>query len=95
MQVEANRGPIEELDVQALAVAVFKGEKPGEGFLKKLDDLSGGLVRSAIDADEFAGKEGEIDDEEVGANQSSGGKVPAPCHAHHAVEQCSSHQGGG
>ncbi len=59
MQVEANRGRIEELDVQALAVAVFKDEKPGAGFLKRLDDLSGGLVRSAIDAEEFAGKEGE------------------------------------
>ena len=60
MQVEANRGRIEELDVQALAVAVFKDEKPGEGFLKRLDELSGGLVRSAIDAEEFSGKEGEI-----------------------------------
>ena len=59
MQVEANRGPIEELDVQALAVAVFKSEKADEGFLKKLDELSGGLVRSALDAEEFAGKEGE------------------------------------
>src|SRR5256885_5496313 len=59
MQVEANRDPIEELEVQALAVAVFKDEKPSEGFLKKLDELSGGLVRSAIDAEEFSGKEGE------------------------------------
>lgn len=59
MQVEANQGPIEELDVQALAVAVFKSEKADEGFLKKLDELSGGLVRSALDAEEFAGKEGE------------------------------------
>ena len=59
MQVEANRGRIEELDVQALAVAVFKQEKPAEGFLQRLDELSGGLVRSAIDAEEFSGKEGE------------------------------------
>jgi leucyl aminopeptidase len=59
MQVEANRGPIEELDVQALAVAVFKNEKSDEGFMKKLDELSGGLVSSALEAEEFAGKEGE------------------------------------
>ena len=59
MQVEASRGPIEELDVQALAVAVFKGEKADEGFVKKLDELSGGLVKSALDADEFSGKEGD------------------------------------
>src|SRR5215213_11442837 len=60
MQVEASRGPIEELDVQALAVAVFKNEKSDEGFLKKVDELSGGFVRSALDAEEFVGKEGEI-----------------------------------
>ena len=59
MLVEANRGPIEELDVQALAIAIFKNEKADEGFVKKLDDLSGGLVSSALDAEEFAGKEGE------------------------------------
>ena len=59
MQVEASRGPIEELDAQALAVAVFKNEKADDGFVKKLDELSGGLVRSALDAEEFSGKEGE------------------------------------
>src|ERR1044072_3778092 len=59
MQVEASRGPIEELDAQALAVAVFKNEKNDDGFVKKLDELSGGLVRSAVDAEEFSGKEGE------------------------------------
>jgi leucyl aminopeptidase len=59
MQVEANSVPIEELDVQALAVAVFKKERTDEGFLKKLDELSGGLVRSALDAEEFTGKEAE------------------------------------
>ena len=59
MQVESNRGPIEELDVQALAVAVFKNEKSNEGFLKNLDELSGGLVSSALEAEEFSGKEAE------------------------------------
>src|ERR1051325_8970692 len=58
MQVEASRGPIEELDVQAVAVAVFKNEKADDGFLKKLDELSGGFVQSALE-DEFSGKEGE------------------------------------
>lgn len=59
MQVEASRGPIAQLDVQALAVAVFKNEKADDGFLKNLDELSGGLVRSALEAEEFSGKEGE------------------------------------
>src|SRR5215207_2962797 len=60
MQVEASRGPIDQLDVQGLAVAVFKNEKADDDFLKKLDELSGGLVRSALDAEEFSGKEGEM-----------------------------------
>ncbi|HJX88912.1 MAG TPA: M17 family peptidase N-terminal domain-containing protein, partial [Pyrinomonadaceae bacterium] len=59
MQVEASQGPLEQLEVQAIAVAVFKDEKPEEGFLKRLDELSNGLVKSAIDAEEFSGKEGE------------------------------------
>src|SRR6185369_12134474 len=59
MQVESTQSPYEGLDVQALAVAVFKGEKTDDGFLKKLDELSAGLVKSAIDSEEFVGKEGE------------------------------------
>ncbi|HEV8367901.1 MAG TPA: leucyl aminopeptidase [Pyrinomonadaceae bacterium] len=59
MQVEASQGPLEQLDVQAIAVAVFKDEKPDGGFLKKLDELSGGLVKATIDAEEFLGKEEE------------------------------------
>jgi len=59
MQVDANRGPVEELDVQALAVAVFKNEKSNDGFIKKVDELSGGLISSALEAEEFSGKEGE------------------------------------
>jgi leucyl aminopeptidase len=59
MQVEASQGPIEHLDVQAIAVAVFKDEKPDDGFLKDLDDLTDGLVKSTIDVEEFSGKEGE------------------------------------
>ncbi|PWT94009.1 MAG: leucyl aminopeptidase [Blastocatellia bacterium] len=59
MQVEGNIGPIERLDVQAVAVAVFKDEKPNTDYLKKLDELSGGLVNAVIDSGEFSGKEGE------------------------------------
>jgi len=58
MQFEASVSPYEQADVHALAVAVFKDEKI-DGFLQKLDELSGGLVKSAIDAKEFLGKEGE------------------------------------
>jgi leucyl aminopeptidase len=59
MQVEGSNRSIEEIDVQALAVAIFKDEKPDKDFVKKLDGLSGGLVSSVIESGEFAGKEGE------------------------------------
>ncbi|HSE33749.1 MAG TPA: leucyl aminopeptidase [Pyrinomonadaceae bacterium] len=59
MQFEASGGPYEQIDVHALAVAVFKDEKTSEAFLRKLDELSGGFVKSAIESEEFCGKEGE------------------------------------
>ena len=37
MQVEGTRGGYQEVDVQALAIAVFKDEKGDDGFLKELD----------------------------------------------------------
>ena len=59
MQVEGMNGPYREADVQALAVAVFKDEKPDDEFLQALDSLAGGMVRSAIETEELKGKEGE------------------------------------
>src|SRR6476659_4078364 len=59
MHVEASQGAFEQLDVQALAVAVFKDEKPTDGFLKKLDDLTKGFINAAIESEEFTGKEGD------------------------------------
>lgn len=48
-----------EVDVQALAVAVFKDEKADEGFLKELDEAAGGVIKSIIESEELKGKEGE------------------------------------
>jgi leucyl aminopeptidase len=59
MEIEGTSLPFQSIDVEALAVAVFKGEKPDSGFLKQLDDLTGGLMKSVFDAEELAGKEGE------------------------------------
>ena len=59
MNVEGTPGPYQEVDVQALAVAVFKDEKADGGLLKDLNAASGGLVKSVIDSEEFKGKEGE------------------------------------
>src|SRR5215475_2385631 len=59
MEVEGRQGSFQEIEAQALAVAVFKDEKADDGFLKDLDAASGGIVKSVIDSEEFKGKEGE------------------------------------
>ena len=59
MQIEGSTGHYRDLDVQALAITIFKDEKPDEGFLKELDGLTGGVVKSALDSEELSGKEGE------------------------------------
>ena len=48
-----------EVDAQALAVAVFKDEKPNDGLLKQLDAASGGMISEAIESEEFKGKQGD------------------------------------
>ena len=59
MQIENTSGPYQELDVQALAIAVFKDEKADDGFLKDLDAITGGVIKSVIESEELKGKEGE------------------------------------
>ncbi len=59
MQVQGTASGAKEADVQALAVAVFQGEKVERGLLQELDQLSGGLIKSVLEAEEIKGKEGE------------------------------------
>src|SRR6185503_10593881 len=59
MQIESTNGSYQDADVQALAIAVFKDEKADEGFLKDLDSITGGVIRSVIDTEELKGKEAE------------------------------------
>jgi leucyl aminopeptidase len=59
MQVEGSARGVTELDVQALAVAVFQGERPDSGVLQELDRTSGGLIKSVLEGEEIKGKEGE------------------------------------
>jgi leucyl aminopeptidase len=59
MEILTSTGRVGEADVQALAVPVFKDEKAHEGFLRELDEASGGLVKSVIESEELKGKEGE------------------------------------
>lgn len=59
MEVIGTQKPVNEIDAQALAVAVFKAEKADSGILKVLDAALGGMISDAIRSEEFAGKEGE------------------------------------
>jgi len=59
MEVQGSSGSYKEIDVHALAIAVFQGEKVDEGFLKELDEASGGLVKAVLESEEMKGKEGE------------------------------------
>ena len=59
MKVSGSSKSPDKIDVQALAVAVFKDEKPNAGLLKSLDQAVGGLIAEVIKAEEFAAKEGE------------------------------------
>lgn len=59
MHIEVASGPIQETNVGAVAVAVFKDEKGDDGVLKELDGSCGGMIRSVIESEELKGKEGE------------------------------------
>ena len=50
-----------EANVDALAVAVFKGEKASGGILKDLDKLTGAQISSVIKSEEFTGDAGEVE----------------------------------
>ena len=59
MEIEGSIGHYRDLEVQALAIAIFKDEKADEGFLKELDELTAGAVKAVIDSEELKGKEGD------------------------------------
>ena len=59
MQVEGTARGLADADVQAVAIAVFQGEKADSEGLLELDRLSGGLIKSVLDGEEMKGKEGE------------------------------------
>lgn len=62
MKLQAITGNYSEANADALAIAVFKGEKSNSDFLKELDGLSGGLVSTIIKKEEIKGDAGEIAD---------------------------------
>ena len=59
MKSQGITGNFTEANVEALAVAVFKSDKPTGGILKELDRLTGGILASTYKAGEFKGDGGE------------------------------------
>lgn len=53
-----NKGFV-NVKVDALATVIFKDEKVSDGFLKELDELTNGQLKSVISSDEFNGEKGE------------------------------------
>ncbi len=60
MKFQGITGNYTAADADALAIAVFKGEKASGGVLKDLDKLTGGLVAEVIKAEEFKGDVGQV-----------------------------------
>ncbi|MGI8788382.1 MAG: leucyl aminopeptidase [Pyrinomonadaceae bacterium] len=60
MRTQAITENFQEANVDALAVAVFKGEKTSGGILKDLDKLTGGNIASVIKSEEFKGESGDV-----------------------------------
>ncbi len=59
MKFHGITGNFAEANVEALVVAVFKGEKAAGNELKDLDKLTGGLVAEVMKAEEFKGDAGQ------------------------------------
>src|ERR1051325_10240965 len=59
MDVFGNTKSLTDIDAQALAVAVFKGEKADAVGLKNLNAAIGGSIAEAINSEEFTAKEHE------------------------------------
>jgi leucyl aminopeptidase len=59
MRTQGISGNFTEANVEALAIAVFKNEKPTGGILKELDRITGGILAATMKAGEFKGDGGE------------------------------------
>ena len=59
MDVKGSSQSCNQIEAQALAVPVFKGEKANDGLLQELDKAVGGLISNVIQTEEFQAKEGE------------------------------------
>ncbi len=60
LRVSAARKPLADLAVDALIVGLFAGDRRLPEALAALDQRAGGLVKSVLDAEKFAGKAGAV-----------------------------------
>jgi len=59
MKTKAITGKFHQTDTDAIAIAVFKDEKPNVGFLKELDKLTDGLITSVFETEGFNGEKAQ------------------------------------
>ena len=59
MEIKASSQHYYEIECDALAVAVYEGEKANEGWLGELNQRTGGTLTSLSETNEFTGKAGE------------------------------------
>ncbi len=60
MESQSITSNFSEANVDAIAVVMYKGEKPASGILKELDQLSGGHIGSVVGSEEFKGECGDL-----------------------------------
>jgi leucyl aminopeptidase len=60
MEIKAEVRKFFDVDIEALVVPIFEGEKPDQGFLKELDDRSGGMLGQITGTEEMRGRPSDI-----------------------------------
>jgi leucyl aminopeptidase len=60
MEIRAEVGKFFDVDVDALVIAVFDGEKADQGVLKDLDERSGQMISQILGTDEMRGRPSEM-----------------------------------
>ena len=60
MEIKAEVREFYDIDVEALVVAIFEGEKTDQGFLKELDERSGQLLGQIVGTEEMRGRPSDI-----------------------------------
>ena len=60
MEIKAEVREFYDIDVEALVVAIFEGEKTDQGFLKELDERSVQLLGQIVGSEEMRGRPSDI-----------------------------------